>query len=196
LSPRPDTETIVEASLEALPDPDAASVLLDLGTGTGAILIALLRERMRALGIGVDRSPEAVLMARANAIANGVAGRACFLVGDWGRSLAHRFDLIVSNPPYIATGDIARLSPEVRRHDPPFALDGGPDGLGAYRAIMDDARRLLARGGTLILELGIGQEDEVARIARSAGLTPDGPARRDLGGVPRALIVRSRQGDG
>jgi release factor glutamine methyltransferase len=195
LSPRPDTETIVEAGLEILPDRDGSGFILDLGTGSGAILIALLRERKRARGIGVDRSPQAALVARANAIANGVAERACFLAGDWARALSHGFDLIVSNPPYIATDDITRLSPEVRRHDPPLALDGGPDGLRAYRAIMDDARRLLAPAGRLILELGIGQEDDVARIARSAGLTPDGPARRDLGGVPRALVLRARPGD-
>lgn len=190
LSPRPDTETLVEAALGALPGQDAVGAILDLGTGSGAILVALLTERPRMTGIGVDRSHAAVLAARANAEANRVGQRACFVAGDWGTALAHRFGLIVSNPPYVATTAMRSLAPEVVGHDPHVALDGGADGLDAYRAILADARRLLTPRGTLVLELGAGQEVAVAGIARAAGLQPTGPARPDLRGIPRALVLQ------
>ena len=135
LDPRPDTETIVEAALDALPGRDAPLRILDLGTGTGCILLALLAERPNATGLGIDLSPQAVAAAAANAAPNGLAERARFQTGNWGDGLAERFDLVVSNPPYIPSGDIASLDPEVREHDPLRALDGGTDGLDAYRAI-------------------------------------------------------------
>jgi release factor glutamine methyltransferase len=190
LSPRPDTETIVEACLAVLPDKQGAYRLLDLGTGTGAILIALLSERPKAMGLGIDRASEAVEIARLNAADNGVDTRARFAEGDWMRELQGPFDLIVSNPPYIPSSDIAGLDREVREHDPRLALDGGRDGLDAYRAIAADAPRVLAPGGMLVFELGIGQEAAVTALMRAAGFTMLGPARRDLGGVARALAGR------
>jgi release factor glutamine methyltransferase len=192
LSPRPDTETVVTAALSAFPDRDARLAILDLGTGSGAILVALLSERPASSGVGVDRAFEAALTARANADANGVGARAAFLVADWAQPIAGRFDLVLANPPYIATADLAALQPEVRDHDPPLALDGGPDGLGAYRRVTDAAAHLLRPGGALVLELGYGQEAAVAALAETAGLRVDRPAMRDLGGVPRALVAWKR----
>jgi release factor glutamine methyltransferase len=194
LVPRPETETVVEASLVAV---DAAGPrrralrIADLGTGSGALLIALLTELPQATGIGTDVSSQAVAAARDNAAALGVASRAQFAVGDFGATLAGRFDLVVSNPPYVASGDIATLSPEVR-HDPRPALDGGPDGLDAYRTIAGQAASLLGHHGVLVVELGIGQEGTVAALFRAAGLAPS-PARPDLSGIPRALHARLPQ---
>ncbi|WP_454812521.1 peptide chain release factor N(5)-glutamine methyltransferase [Labrys neptuniae] len=190
LSPRPDTETIVETCLALLPERDVTYRLLDLGTGTGAILIALLHERPRASGIGIDCSADALAVAALNAADNGVADRAQFQPRNWTEGLEDKFDLIVSNPPYIPSADIAGLEPEVRQHDPLLALDGGTDGLDAYRAIVADAPRLLRPGGLLVFELGIGQEDAVAALMRQAGFEMIGPARKDLGGVARALAGR------
>jgi release factor glutamine methyltransferase len=189
LSPRPDTETLVEACLGALPDRTLPWRLLDLGTGTGAILIALLHELPNAFGVGVDLAPEAVTQASRNAEANHVGERATFVSGDWGKGLTGPFDLIAANPPYIPAADVDDLAPEVRKHDPMLALVGGADGLEAYRAIAADAPRLLTPGGILAFELGIGQEAEVATIVAAAGLVLAGPARPDLGGVPRALLA-------
>ena len=188
LSPRPDTETLVEACLAVLADRQAHYRLLDLGTGTGAILIALLTERPAATGVGIDLAPQAVAIARQNAEDNGVSKRACFAEGNWTQGLEGPFDLIVSNPPYISGPDIAGLDREVRDHDPRLALDGGADGLDAYRTIIRGAPPLLMPRGILALELGIGQEDAVTALMQAAGFSMLGPARKDLGGVPRALM--------
>jgi release factor glutamine methyltransferase len=188
LVPRPDTETIVEAAVEACPT--APGTILDLGTGTGCILIALLTEFPAAVGVGVDISDDALACAASNANLNGVAGRARFVRGDWGSDIDELFDLVVSNPPYIPHSDIAMLDREVRVHDPMRALDGGRDGLDAYRCVARDAARLLSPDGVLVVELGIGQEAAVAAIMKDAGLEPDVPARPDLSGIPRALVVR------
>lgn len=190
LSPRPDTETLVETCLAVLPDRHGTYRILDLGTGTGAILIALLSERPEARGVGIDKATEAVAVARLNAEDNGVVARAAFAEGDWMAGLVGPFDLIVSNPPYIPSRDIAGLDREVREHDPVLALDGGADGLAAYRTIIADAPRLLAPRGCLVLELGFGQEEEVAALMRAAGFVMLGPARKDLGGVARAVVGR------
>jgi release factor glutamine methyltransferase len=191
LSPRPDSETLVEAALAALPAGDRPPTILDLGTGSGALLVALLHAMPAASGIGVDRSEGAARQARRNAAANGVGGRASFLVADWDAALLGRFDLVVSNPPYLPSGAIAGLDREVREHDPLLALDGGEDGLDAYRRVLAAAARLLAPGGAAVIELGIGQEAAVAAMAAVTGLAVDGPARRDLGGVARALVMRA-----
>jgi release factor glutamine methyltransferase len=188
LSPRPDTETLVEACLAVLADRQAHYRLLDLGTGTGAILIALLTERPAATGVGIDLAPEAVTIARQNAEDNGVSNRAWFAEGNWTQGLEGPFDLIVSNPPYISAPDIAGLDREVRDYDPRLALDGGADGLDAYRTIIRGAPPLLIPRGILALELGIGQEDAVTALMQAAGFSMLGPARKDLGGVPRALL--------
>jgi release factor glutamine methyltransferase len=187
LVPRPDTETVVRAAL-ASAEARQGLRILDLGTGTGCLLVALLHERPGATGIGVDHSFEAVCTARRNAERNGVAARATFAVSDWGAAIEGRFDLIVSNPPYIPSGDIAGLAPEVRAHDPALALDGGEDGLAAYRAIFPEAGRLLAPGGALVVEFGKGQEGGLRAAARVAGLEIVS-VEADLEGRPRAALL-------
>jgi release factor glutamine methyltransferase len=187
LDPRPDSETIVAAALEAVPDRAARLRVLDFGTGTGCLLLALLSELPNAHGIGLDRAPGAARTARRNAAALGLASRASFLVGDWAAAISGRFDLIVSNPPYIARGDIAGLAPEVQ-HDPLLALDGGSDALDAYRRLAPEIARLI--GGTAVLELGAGQAGSVGSIMRDAGLDVRG-TRPDIHDLERALILVS-----
>jgi release factor glutamine methyltransferase len=191
LIPRADSESLIEAALEACPDKGAALRVLDLGTGTGALLLAVLSELPSASGVGIDLKPEAAALAARNAARLGLAGRACFLAGDWAAALTGRFDLVLCNPPYIECAAIAGLMPEVGRHEPASALDGGTDGLAAYRPIIADLPRLLAPRGVAVLELGQGQQAAVEALARAAGLTPEA-CRADLGGVPRALVLRLR----
>lgn len=190
LVPRPETETVVEAALAAL-DRNGARTrplrIADLGTGSGALLLALLSELSGAFGIGTDMSEAALATARDNAARLGLGARAAFVACDFGSSLAGGFDLVVSNPPYIRSGDIPSLAIEVRDHDPRLALDGGADGLAAYRAIAADAARLIAPGGHLVVELGAIAAGAVARAFAAAGLTIAGPPRRDLAGIDRAL---------
>jgi release factor glutamine methyltransferase len=187
LVPRPDTETVIEAALDA-----AAALrmdklrILDIGTGSGALLLALLSEFSNASGIGTDISPAALEVARANAARNDLAARSTFVACNIAAGVQGPFDLIVSNPPYITHGDIASLAPEVRGYDPILALDGGADGLDGYRAIATDAGRLLRANGRLIVELGAGQEQAVRALFTNAGLIV-GPAKEDLAGIPRAL---------
>jgi release factor glutamine methyltransferase len=190
LVPRPDTETVVEAALELLrarPKPAGPLRLADLGTGSGAILLALLSELPDAYGIGTDISAAALQTARGNAWQLGLLRRAAFVACDYGAALAGPFHLVVSNPPYIRSADIAALEVEVRNHDPRGALDGGADGLDAYRAIIPEATRLLAAGGALVLEVGHGQSSEVAGLMAAAGLVPGGLAKTDLAGIRRAV---------
>ncbi|WP_439573986.1 peptide chain release factor N(5)-glutamine methyltransferase [Phreatobacter sp.] len=187
LVPRPDTETVVEAALALLPD-GLPTRILDLGTGPGTILLAILAERPAATGTGVDLSAEALEAARANAAALGLGARADFRQGNWLKGLAGPFGMIVSNPPYIPAAICEGLDPEVRDHDPRLALDGGTDGLDAYRAILAGVPALLAPGGHLVLELGIGQAAPVALIARDHGLRL-AALRSDLAGIPRALVL-------
>jgi release factor glutamine methyltransferase len=189
LDPRPESETIVEAVLARLTDRESAYRFLDLGTGSGCLLLALLSEYPRASGVGVDVAFGAAAAARHNAERFGLRGRACFIVGDWGGALAGGFDAVVANPPYIATAELAGLPPEVRDHDPRRALDGGTDGLAAYRAIAGELPRLLMPGGLFIAEIGAGQAEMAARIVMAAGLAVEDIAA-DLAGIPRALIAR------
>lgn len=193
LIPRADSEAVVEAALAACPVPARVRRVLDLGTGTGALLLAVLAEIPGAWGVGVDLSPAAAALATRNAAANGLAGRAAFLAGDWDSALSGGFDLVLSNPPYIASAEIAGLMPEVARHEPRLALDGGVDGLGAYRRILHRLPGLLAPGGRAVLELGMGQRAAVEAIAEREGLRCLG-AREDLGGVERALVLESGEG--
>jgi len=184
LIPRADTEALVEAALELAPQ---ARRVLDLGTGTGCLLLAVLSELPAASGIGVDLNPEAAALASRNAQALGLP--ALFLAGDWADALDASFDLILSNPPYIEAAAIPALMPEVAGHEPPAALDGGVDGLDAYRRITAALPRLLAPGGLAVLELGQGQAPAVAQLARNAGLTWL-EARPDLNAIPRAGLIR------
>lgn len=185
LDPRADTETLVEAALAAFSARKGEALrVVDLGVGTGAILAALLSEWPRARGLGVDVSRAAAEVAMHNL--DGFGERAKVAVGHWGQGLDGPFDVIVSNPPYIRTADIAGLAREVRGHDPMPALDGGEDGLAAYRALAPDIARLLAAEGRFFVEIGEGQGDDVAAIFAGAGLTV-GERRRDLGGIERSL---------
>ena len=186
LIPRADSEALVEAALEHAPH---AKRVLDLGTGTGCLLLAVLSELPAATGVGIDINPAAAALARRNARALGLP--ACFLAGDWGMALSGDFDLVLGNPPYIEAAAIAALMPEVAEYEPVAALDGGADGLDAYRAILADLPRLLAPGGIAVLELGQGQGPAVASLAVAAGLTWCG-TRTDLGGIPRAAVLMLR----
>ena len=189
LDPRPDSETLVEAVLDRIADRQAKIRLLDFGTGTGCLLLALLSELPQAHGIGVDLNPGAVTVAAENAAALGLAARAEFRVADWGKDLNGDFDIVVSNPPYIEASAIPALEPEVANHDPHLALSGGHDGLDAYRALVPQAARLLASGGLLALEIGQGQGDSVRTIATGCGLRDMG-SKRDLAAIERCLIFR------
>lgn len=186
--PRPDSETLIEAALAALPDRAEPYRVLDLGTGTGCLLLALLSELPNAVGVGVDRSAAAVATARQNAQALGLSSRARLLVGDWGAALGGEWDVILANPPYIPSGEIESLMPEVARHEPRPALDGGPDGLDAYRALAPEIHRLLAPAGLAFLELGLGQKAAVMALLAGVGLAMRA-TRPDLSGVDRCLVA-------
>lgn len=192
LVPRPDTETVVELALEHLAaggDLKRRLRIADLGTGSGAILLALLSELPRAFGLGTDISLAALTTARDNARALGLADRAGFVACSYAAALSVGFDLIVSNPPYIPSSEISGLDVEVRTHDPLRALDGGKDGLDAYRALIPQAAALLRPGGAVIVEVGLGQSDEVAALMVRAGLTADSSTiRADLAGIPRTVM--------
>jgi release factor glutamine methyltransferase len=187
LDPRPDSETLVAAVLDRIVDRNAEIALLDLGTGTGCLLLALLRELPRARGLGIDISGQACTTARQNAAALKLDGRAAFQTGDWAHGLAMTFDVIVSNPPYIESAAIEGLAPEVSRFDPHRALDGGADGLAAYRGLLPQAAERLKPGGLLALEIGAGQGEAVKALAVQSGFGVL-PAARDLAGIERCLL--------
>jgi release factor glutamine methyltransferase len=188
LTPRPDTETVVELALEFAASAPAPRIL-DIGTGSGAILLALLSECPGATGVGADISPAALVAARRNARDFGLSSRAAFVACDYAAALSGGFDLIVSNPPYVRSADIPKLDPEVRDHDPHAALDGGRDGLDAYRALIPQAARLLKPGGALVVEAGLGQACDIEGLMTAAGLQTAG-SRADLAGVLRAIPAR------
>jgi len=193
LVPRPETETVVEIALAVLDrggERARALCIADLGTGSGALLLALLSELPSACGIGTDVSESALAVARDNAERLQLAGRAAFVACDLADALAGTFDLVVANPPYVASGDLAQLAPEVREHDPIVALDGGPEGLRAYRALMADAPRLIGTGGHLVVEVGAGQAPAVAALFAQKQLL-DVTTASDLAGIPRVLHIRS-----
>jgi release factor glutamine methyltransferase len=193
LTPRPDSETLVEAVLEHLADRNAPLRILDLGTGSGCLLLTLLAELPQATGVGIDKSPAALAIAQANAEALGLADRALLRVGDWDEpgwlaALEPPFDLVVANPPYIAAADLAGLDPEVRDHEPRLALDGGPDGLAPYRVLIGSLEHALKPGGLAAFEVGQAQSEIVERLCRDCHLTVL-PGRRDLAGIPRCVLV-------
>ena len=189
LDPRPDSETLVQAVLDQLPDRSAALRLIDFGTGTGCLLLALLHELPNATGVGVDVSAAALAVATENANALGLAQRTSFHRSDWDDGLDSGFDIVLSNPPYIPSGDIAGLQPEVASYEPRLALDGGPDGLDAYRRLGPATARLLVPDGLAAFEIGIGQGESVRRIMAAAGLRHIATAR-DLAAVERSLLFR------
>ncbi|ANP47877.1 peptide chain release factor N(5)-glutamine methyltransferase [Candidatus Viadribacter manganicus] len=187
LTPRPETEFVVEAGLQETLPADAPHRILDLGAGSGAIILALLKDRPNATGVAVDVSDRALEMVHKNAAELGVADRIEIRSGDWAKHINERFDLVVSNPPYIPTADIDGLAPEVSRFEPRLALDGGPDGMIAYRIITAALPRLLKPGGAFALEVGLGQAEGVKAMAEAAGLAASEP-RRDLSGIPRVVV--------
>ena len=192
LEPRPDTETLVDLGLPFLRDlveERGAADILDMGTGTGAIAVALLSQLGKLRAVGADIAPGALDAARDNAEAAGVSRRFAALETDWFSSVSGRFDLIISNPPYISSQEIASLQPEVRLHDPMRALDGGDDGLDAYRVLAGQSRRHLFDHGAVIVEIGAGQKQDVVRLFETDGLYFD-QAAKDLAGVERALMFR------
>lgn len=193
LDPRPDSETLVGAVLARLPDRAAARRILDLGTGTGCLLLALLSELPAARGLGTDLCPHALETARDNARRLGLADRAAFVADSWGRGLTGAWQVIVSNPPYIREQDIPALAPEVAGFDPHLALAGGPDGLAAYRELIPRCARLLAPDGWLALEIGQGQEDAVDVLLDRHGLRSAARVT-DLAGIVRCLLARPANG--
>ena len=189
LIPRPDSETIIEAALECFPEADDVQRILDLGTGTGCLLLSALSEFKHAFGIGLDISPQAAALAAGNARALGLADRSAFAVSDWAAALTRTgFDLILSNPPYIAGSEFAGLMPEVGAYEPASALDGGPDGLAAYRVILAALPCMLSTTGVALLELGINQAESVGEMARAAGLKTE--LRQDMANIPRVAVIR------
>ena len=187
LDPRPDSETLVQAVLDRIANRTAALRLVDFGTGTGCLLLALLHELPNATGLGVDLAAAALAVAAENARSLGLDGRATFLRSDWDDGVAPPFDIVISNPPYIESTRIAGLQPEVARFEPRLALDGGADGLDAYRKLVPATARLLRPGGLAAFEVGVDQADSVAAIGVAGGLrhiatTPD------MGGIPRVVV--------
>jgi len=194
LVPRPDSETLIEAALALMPDRQRPWRIVDLGLGSGCLLLTLLREYPAACGVGLELSEEALAVAQANAEALEVAARARLVSGDWRQPdwqqrLGGPFDLLVSNPPYIEARAIERLMPEVARFEPRLALDGGPDGLAAYHAIASAAPALVAPGGRVLVEAGEGQAFEISRIFTAAGLAMEG-LWKDLAGIDRVVSAK------
>ncbi|MDA0261218.1 MAG: peptide chain release factor N(5)-glutamine methyltransferase [Proteobacteria bacterium] len=188
LDPRADSETLVEAALEfAAKAPQHPLMIADLGTGSGCLLLALLAELPQAIGVGVDRDSAAISVARRNAAKCDLADRTLFFVGDWGSAMASVFDIIVCNPPYLAAAELERLQPEVQ-FDPAAALDGGDDGLHAYRAVLPDIPLLLTVQGRAFFEIGAGQADAVCALANRCDLVVDA-VRADLSGVDRCVVA-------
>jgi release factor glutamine methyltransferase len=189
LIPRPESETLIEAALTAFADRTPPRRALDLGTGTGCLLLAALSEFPAAFGIGVDRSAAAIALAAHNAAMLDMADRAAFVCADWAAALHGRFDLILCNPPYIPRSELPELMPEVARYEPRSALEGGLDGYSAYRELLPNLHTLLRSDGVAILEVGAGQAKSVAELAREAGFSTI--FRQDLSGIVRTLVLQS-----
>jgi len=189
LVPRPDSETLVQAVLERTLDRKARLSLLDFGTGTGCLLLALLHELPNATGLGIDISPDALDVAIENAVRLGLRDRAQFRLRNWDGALTPFYDIVISNPPYIPTDEIPTLQPEVSSFEPSIALDGGPDGLDAYRKLAPAAARLAKAGGLVAFEVGMGQADSVIEIGHAARLLHIATAS-DLAGVPRCVMFK------
>ena len=188
LDPRPDSETLIEAVLQNVADKARACRILDLGTGTGCLLLSLLKELPEASGLGVDQSEAALQVAKENALRLGLQTRTTFLASHWCDKVEERFDIVVANPPYIPSRTIETLSPEVARYEPKSALDGGEDGLDCYRQIVAQLPRVMQDDGLAVLEIGIHQQEALAGLAKAQGLRV-AAVRNDLGGIPRAVVL-------
>ena len=189
LTPRPDSETLIEAVCQTISVGQQAIRILDLGTGSGCLLLALLHEYTAASGVGVDISPAAIALARRNAERLGVGQRSAFLVGDWTTSIAGQFDVVVSNPPYVPSGEIAELAPEIAHYEPRGALDGGNDGLAAYRTLIPLTAKVLAPGGVALFEFGCGQYEAICSLALACGSEIVG-IRADMARISRVALLR------
>src|SRR5579859_3885057 len=188
LAPRPDSETLIEAVLAELPDRNRSLSLLDLGTGTGCLLLSLLSELPAARGTGVDLNPATLAVAKNNAERLGLSGRAEFVLSDWWQKISGRYHVILSNPPYIPSGDIDALDPEVAKFEPLGALDGGADGLDAYRRLAAGAGNFLAEQGVIAFEVGAKQAQDVASLLTEAGFAVR-QVRKDLAGIERCVVA-------
>lgn len=188
LDPRPDSETLVEAVMDMLPKRDAKLMIADFGTGTGCLLLSVLSEYPKAHGLAVDISAAALKVAEENAEQLGLSNRVFFHCANWGEDVMGRYDVIISNPPYIPDADIEKLQPEVSKYEPRNALAGGEDGLDAYRNLMSHISRLLSRQGFAALECGVGQAKDVSHIAEKHGLKTV-ETRKDLAGVERCVVL-------
>tara|TARA_B100001123_G_scaffold210175_1_gene237678 strand:+ start:306 stop:1166 length:861 start_codon:yes stop_codon:yes gene_type:complete len=186
MSPRPDSEALIEAVIKLRPDRLSVQRILDIGTGTGCLLLSLLKEYHRAWGLGIDKSEEAILVASTNASAAKLCNRSSFIVGNWTNAIDSLFDLVVANPPYIPTNDIETLDPEVALHEPRMALDGGEDGVTSYRLLANALPKLLPPSGLVVFEIGHGQANTVNSLMESRGFKCL-LVEKDLGGIPRAL---------
>ena len=189
LVPRPDSETLIEAALARFQDRNVCLSLLDLGTGSGCLLLSLLHELPRSTGIGIDCCPEALTIARQNAKRLSLSDRASFVCADWGKGLSTRFDIIVCNPPYIPQGELEALMPEVSHYEPRHALSGGMDGLESYRKVASVLPGMMQENGLVILEIGINQTTDVSNILTGNGLQVI-ESKRDLSGLPRCIIAQ------
>lgn len=188
LIPRPDSETLIAAAISFFAGTDGPARILDLGTGPGTLLLAALDQWPRATGLGIDSSRVALDFARGNAQRLGLAPRAHFRLGNWADGVTERFDLVLCNPPYVATG--AALGPGVAEHEPPEALFAGAEGLDDYRRLAPEVQRLLTPAGLAAIEIGADQAESAAAIFRAAGHQPE--LAHDLGGRPRALLIHAR----
>ena len=191
LIPRPDTESVIELVIQLFAERAVPDQILDIGTGSGCLVLTLLQTYQNACGIGIDISAPALSIASENAVALGLAERAKMIQGAWSAAQSGPFDLIVSNPPYIPSNDIEDLEPTVEAFEPRSALDGGADGLDAYRHVLAEAVPILRDDGWIVLEVGIDQADRVTEMARKLGLLA-GPRQRDIGGIDRALSFRKK----
>ncbi|MDB2415008.1 peptide chain release factor N(5)-glutamine methyltransferase [Rickettsiales bacterium] len=190
LDPRPDSETIIEAVLDNIKDRNKDLKILDLGTGTGCLLLSVLSEYKNAQGVGIDISYDAIKVANYNSIKLGLAKRVGFVVGMWAEAIDCNFDVIISNPPYIRCNDIEHLQAEVSKYEPISALDGGEDGFSCYRQIAPYIRKMLNPAGIAVIEHGIGQESEITKILVNSGFESVN-YRSDLSGISRCIIVNA-----
>ncbi len=188
LEPRPDSETLIESVLKYQPNRSVEHKILDIGTGTGCLLLSLLSEYPKATGVGVDISDPALVVAQKNASQLGLSSRVEFIKNNWVEEVKGRFDIIISNPPYIPSVDIAHLAEDVRNFDPHLALDGGEDGLNPYRKIIPKTKSLLKEGGIAVFEFGQGQEEDIEKICADSGLQIMG-FRKDLAGITRCIVI-------